>query len=721
MPACGFPTGTDDAVGMDVRVSSDVDEATRTMTVEQALAELSARLFVGREREQATFQDWLLGDRALPEVLNVTGPGGVGKSELLRAFRRLAEEHGRAVVVVDGRSLRPTPDELLHALGSGSLDQVVADLNGRRPLILIDTAEALGDLTRYLRDELLPRLDVSVRVVIAGRYPLGHVWLRDGHWRALIRPLPLEGFAPDEARRYLTQRGLTEPTMIEQIRDAVGGYPLALSLAADLALQYGIRNFATAPAWRLAVRTLVEQLVSDLDAEMRELLEVCAIVRQFDQSMLESVAGHPHDDAAFGRLCRLSVIRPGPHGLVLHDDVRRILGGDLRWRHPERYVNLRLRAVTAYQERMRAAAPAEREWLVGERLSLWEDAFVQAFLFRIDEPSEVWLEPARPEDHDDVIRMEMTWQTQILPTIGTIAYPPGYSAEIHEALFAPLVACPGRRLTIARDRDGRAIGFSIALPLYERSVAILVDNPTLWPVLRAHLSPSELAALPSDPDRADRYILVQAAHIGVLPEATHAALFRDLLATLAFGRVHYVVAGLPAHRSLWESLGFEQIPGAESPAWLAEHQTFYGYVLDLRRIGFEAWIEAIVAGRQPPRALSPDELASALEQVLRQWTDDAALAGSPLMGSSLMSRSGVARPGPDDLRRAVRAALTAAQADAPEQDRLALCALELAYLERPASARAAAASLAVSRATFYRLLERGLNRLVSTLSGPAPA
>lgn len=699
-------------------MTDELEEATGVTTAEEALGALAAHLFVGRTRELAIFDAWLHANTDLPSILNVSGPGGVGKTELLRAFQRHAELRGQRTILVDGRTLRPTPDDLLHALGGGSLDAVVADLNSRRPLLLIDTAEDLGDLTGYLHQELLPRLDVRVRTVIAGRYPLSQVWLRAGHWRSLMQPLILEGLSADEARAFLSRRGLTDAALVEGIRRAAGGYPLALSLASDLAMYHRVRNFAVAPQWRLAVRTLAEQLVSDLDPETRELLEACAIARQFDQSLLEAMTGRQRMDAAFGRLCGLSIVRPGSNGLMLHEDVRRALSDDLRWRHPERYAELRLRALSAYRDRMQDARPAERRWLVAERLSLWEDAFIQRFLFASEEPGQVWLEPARPEDHADVLRLEMTYHNEIIPTMGTVAYPTGYSAEVHEAFFAPLVDWPGRHLTMARDLDGKAIGFGLGLPLYDRTVALLLDHPILSPVLRAHLSPAEMAGLPRAPEGATRYFFVQAAHVGVLPEATLAALFRDILATLALGGVHYVMAAQPVHRSLFASLGFEQIPGAEALNWLAEHPLLYGYVLDLRQIGFESWIEAIVAGRRPPRTLGHDELRAALKAALREWRDDAALATSPLLESVLVSRAGVAHPGPDDLRRVITEALAAALADASAQDRLALLALDLAYLQPSVSATDAAARLAVSRATLYRLLERGIDALVAALLRP---
>jgi hypothetical protein len=177
---------------------------------------------------------------------------------------------------------------------------------------------------------------------------------------------------------------------------------------------------------------------------------------------------------------------------------------------------------------------------------------------------------------------------------------------------------------------------------------------------------------------------------------------------------------LPAYRSLFESLGFEEIPGAEAPNWLAEVGPFAGYVLDLRQIGFERWIEAIVAGRRPPRSLSPETIASALEQALKEWWDDAVLAESPLLESALVSSTDVARPGPNDVRRAIRGALEAGQASASARDRLAYHALELAYLGQPAPAAQIAERLAVSRATLYRQLKRGVELLAATLSARLP-
>src|SRR5918912_197214 len=99
------------------------------------------------------------------------------------------------------------PAGLLQALGGDGLEPVIERLNRTRPLVMLDAYEDLTELTRYLLDEFLPRLDSTVRVVIAGRSPLRQVWSRDAAWQRIVRPLPLEALPTDQARTYLDLRG----------------------------------------------------------------------------------------------------------------------------------------------------------------------------------------------------------------------------------------------------------------------------------------------------------------------------------------------------------------------------------------------------------------------------------------------------------------------------------------------------------------------------------
>lgn len=659
-------------------------------TIGEALSELEAQLFVGRARELAVFADWLAGD-APAKILNVSGPGGAGKSALLGAFGRLARDRGRPAVLVDGRTIRTTPEGLLDALGGGTVEAVVAALNMSRPLVLIDTFEELIGLAHFLREELLARVDTGVRLVIAGREPLGPAWGGDGAWAKLIRPLPLEGLSPIESREYLAGHGVTGADLQEQILGVAGGHPLALSLAADLAVQFGVRDFVRAPEWRLAVRTLTERLLRDVgDPALRELLESGAVVRQFDEATLEAVSGRSEIGAAFDRLCRLSIVRAGERGLMVHDDVRRILADDLRWRRRERYDGLRRRALGHYRERMRAASAGEREWLIREGFFLWEDAFGQAMLFGQEERGTVYVEPGRPSDLPDLERIWVAWLEQLQDHDALDAEGP---------LFRALLRHPATRLRVARDRHGGAVGFSTVLPVYRGSLEHLAAWPGRTRLLEAYLTSRALERLPAAADDADVYCLLQVATAG---RDAMAALLRDWFGLAARGGTYLVVTFVDEYKRLLEAGGFEQVP--EARRWVRGPQhPLDGYVLDLRRIEVEPWIEAILDGRRPPRALSAEELERELQAALLHWHEDGWLARSPLGGAEPTS-------GPA-LRRAIQHALARARERATPDRALACRALELAYLDPTMSHDRAAEELAVSRTTFYRLLKRGINGL----------
>src|SRR5207237_2288821 len=176
-------------------------------------------------------------------------------------------------------------------------------------------------------------------------------WQQEEASHTLIHPLRRTGLAPAECRAYLARRGLHAPTLVEQIVQATAGHPLALALAADLALQVRADDFAAVPEWHLVTRSLVEVLLRDLpDPGLRAVLEACAVVRHCDEATLAAVTGQEEVGEAFAQLCQLSVVRPTEHGL-LHESLRRILADDLRWRQPERYTTLRQRALAYYRER----------------------------------------------------------------------------------------------------------------------------------------------------------------------------------------------------------------------------------------------------------------------------------------------------------------------------------------------------------------------------------
>ncbi len=693
-------------------------------TIREAVEALEERLFVGRAQDLETFERWLgPDDGGAPQLLNVHGPGGVGKSALLGAFRRVSERAGRPVVTIDGRSVPPTPEDFLSAATggsiapprrgrgastpSGSFADAMARLNGSRPLVLIDTFEQLEELTRWLQEEFLPNLDTDVRVVVAGRFPMGPGW---SDWQKIVRPMQLRGLSTDDVKEYLERRGIAEAVLVRQVQSATGGLPLAVTLAADMIQQLGMRRFEAAPEWRLAVRSLVERLLVEApDPDLREALEACSVVRQFDEATLEATLGRRDISTAFDRLCRLSVVRPSEHGLMLHDDLRRMLAEDLRWRKPERFRELRLAALAHYRERARTAPASERPWLVAERLYLWGNEVVQSILFREDEPGLVYVEAGRPDDTGDVLAVWSHWLERILPARQAMDYSE-FTPERDREWIERLVRHPAVRLRVARDHGGRAIGFDTTIPIFAGSAELLQSHPLFAKLLRAYFGP-RLSTLPEEAEASTFHYLLHVAYTDALPAATEAALLRDLVGLFAQGGVFLTTTSVPDRKRLVEALGFRWVEGAREWVWDREHPAD-GYVLDLSEVGVEPWIEAIVSGSRLPRAIGAEELEEALRPVLLGWEDDDVVAGSAVAGLL-----GGADPTADDVRRLIREALERAKDAGGDGQASALRAVELAYLEPGVSHERAAERMLVSRSTFYRLLRRGTQALARELAG----
>ncbi|AZM53581.1 LuxR family transcriptional regulator [Streptomyces sp. WAC 01529] len=166
----------------------------------QLPAELTS--FVGRADELAQVRAAF----AYARLVTLVGPGGVGKSRTaLRAAAGLGERFPDGVWLAELSALRD-PElipatlaavlELPEQPGMAPLDAVVAHLQGRRLLIVLDTCEHLVDACAMLSDILL-REAADVCVLATSRQPLDV----PGEHCCPVAPL-----APDDAVELFAQR-----------------------------------------------------------------------------------------------------------------------------------------------------------------------------------------------------------------------------------------------------------------------------------------------------------------------------------------------------------------------------------------------------------------------------------------------------------------------------------------------------------------------------------
>src|SRR3954467_9341462 len=192
-------------------------------TLAERLSEADEERFVGRRRELEVF-DRLLVEEPPANIVLVHGPGGMGKSTLLREVARRGRERGFAPIFVDGRALDPVPGEIERALSG------VEEL--WRPLILLDTFERIEAVGGWLRERMLPSLPAGAVVVLAGRRAPDPDWLQGG-WESLVVEVPRGPLGEDDALELLTAHGIADEETGRELLRWAEGSPLALTLGAD--------------------------------------------------------------------------------------------------------------------------------------------------------------------------------------------------------------------------------------------------------------------------------------------------------------------------------------------------------------------------------------------------------------------------------------------------------------------------------------------------------
>ncbi|MFF4909939.1 AAA family ATPase [Streptomyces sp. NPDC001260] len=359
------------------------------------LAAARASALVGRESERAVLDRMLSGASDAPLMAYLHGPGGIGKSSLLRYAARQAELTGRRVVHVDGRFLDADPRRLEEAAAPACAEAGA--------VLLIDSFEQCQPLEAWLRESFLLRLADHVVVVVAGRVAPDADWSLDPGWASLFVALAVRPLDASQSDALLAARGVP-PEQRGAFVAFAGGSPLALTLAASVAP-------ATPGApWEPTgdvLTTLVERLVGDLPSAVhRRALEVVAQAYVTREPLLRAVLGDADTAGMFSWLRQLPYIEATPEGLHPHDAVRATLEADLRWRDPERYDDVRVRVSLAGLRAVRGAAEDDTLLRVAEWMFLFRgQGGGPDELYNYRAHPHIEDTPLRPEDVPDVLRM----------------------------------------------------------------------------------------------------------------------------------------------------------------------------------------------------------------------------------------------------------------------------------------------------------------------------
>ncbi|WP_405016301.1 ATP-binding protein [Kitasatospora sp. NBC_00070] len=653
----------------------------------QRLSDARTRSFIGRDAELDSFTRALAGETAAPFVFYLVGPGGIGKSTLVRRLADQARPTGRPVLELDGRFASRDPAEFERAAAR------LLDVPGT--VLFVDSFEHCQWLESWLWQHFLPRAAEGTLVVLAGRLAPQPQWAADPAWSGLLRVLELQPFTEHQARSLLTTAQVP-PQLRERVLGFAGGNPLALTLAAaGQPTNWGREEGTWAPSADV-LHTLLARLVGEVPtAAHRRALEVAAQAYSTSEELLSSIL--PDEDAhlLFGWLRNLPFMESTHRGLHPHDAARETLAADLRWRAPNAFAEIRRRLAEEYLLRLREA-PEEQVWTVTDELFyLFREGEIVARLRTWSREEEVHDRPLRSEDLDTVLQMaERTEGPESAEVVRYWAHRQPQAFSVYRLVST-----------------GRIVAFTARLALHAPPDP---DDLAADPVVAAAWAYTEATA-PVSPGE----------HIGVSRFTVYPERYQvpSRVIDLSSSR-----AQAESARARARAYGFAVWRDAET--WAARVRgsltdtgarprvgahTYGLFAVDWRQVPVETWLRHFIAATDVPAQAKPSALSRAafdraVREALAHWRSPAAFASCALLRTRLAAD--LADP-VEELRALIRRAVDDVAQDS--RGARARDALTAAHFSGAPTQEAAARRLGLPYGTYRRHLRQGLDLLCELL------
>jgi hypothetical protein len=683
-----------------------------TALLADRLTQARRHRFVGRQAELELFRAAL--SRELPDfaVLHLYGPGGMGKTTLMREFAQITAEASRPYLFLDGRRLDPSPDgfstALQVALNLPPEDSPHDALATMPNLVLfIDTYELMAPLDDWLREQFLPQMPERAVVVIAGRQPPPAAWRADDGWGELTRIISLRNLRPEESAAYLRAQGVPE-AQIEPILNATYGHPLALSLAADLFNQNKAITLFDLKQDPDIVRVLLERFVAEEpSAVFRQALEICAHVFTTDEDFLAYCLGEENARAAFQWLRDLSFIEQGPFGLFPHDLAREALEADLRWRNPARFREAHFQTRGRIIQQIRERHGAAQQAAVFSLLFLHRNNPFMRPYYEWQSFGQLYVDQAQPAD---------------IPVIEQLIC--RYQGEESLAATRYWYGRPESTFYVFRAAGQALAGFGHVLTISQPQP----DDMAADPALRAAVAYLQTNA----PLREGDVILHFCNWMGADDYQLSPAIFnmgamiflRLLFETPRLAYSFVAETNFDYYAGMYEYL---RMPMVAAAGFVFDGQRFNVFAHDWRAEPVWEWLD-IMGERElldeivaleslplssQPVALSEPEFAGAARQALKDMRAPDLLARNPLLRSRCLRDQAGAEATPAHLQALLRegAAFLAANAKTQKLHRV----LWHTYFEPAPTQEAAAELLDLPFSTYRYQLGKALERLIGWL------
>jgi hypothetical protein len=545
-------------------------------SLESRLSRHASQTFVGREAELRSILE-VLEDEG-PIVVHLSGIAGVGKSTLLSTFAGQAREGGATVLVMDCRLIEPTERgfliELGHLVDSEIRDiETAVEILGRSDQTVVlglDHYETFLLMDTWLRQELLPAMPDSFRLVVAGRQPPVPLWLTSPRWHGLFRSLVIEPLDHDAALALLEHSGLS-PADADHLAKATHGNPLALKLAAAAAQAHRSVTLEDAAIQEVMQELTTLNLADVDDPDTREAVRFTSVARRITSSLLRALDVPAEEQ--WEKLRQLPFIDAWRDGLRIHDAVREAAALTLRASDPEKYLASRRKAWAQLREELRSAPRSELWRYTADMLYLIENPVVREAFF----PSghqELAVEPAQADD---------------LEAIRTIAA--AHEGPTAVSILERWWEIQPSAFHVARNRRNRVVAFYCMTEAHEIPPELRGDDPVVAAWCR-HLDQRHVG----DSERALFLRRWLGSEGGEAPSPEQAACWLDVKRTYMelrpdLRRVYLTVVDLPTYAPAAAQLGFEHVADAVVELDGRDYQTA---VLDFGPASVDGWITRLV-------------------------------------------------------------------------------------------------------------------------------
>lgn len=672
--------------------------------------------FIGRDGEIKLVRDFLTAPDPPYALLYFFGPGGVGKTSLLRQITSFAQQLTMQIVQLDGRNLDPSPAAFLGSiqqqLALSSSDGLIEELGKQRTLLTIDTAEHLFPLEGWLQESFLPQLPTRVYVIIAGRNPPALRWQAAPGWRDLMHVRSLENLSAGESRDFLAQRKVPASEH-KAILQFTHGHPLALSLVADVVAQQPDTHFRPEEVPDV-VKTLLEQFLQEAPStNHRAALEAASQIRLVNepllQAMLQVADAHPY----FEWLRGLSFMDAERWGIFPHDLAREALSTDLRWRNPAWMAELHDRARNYFMAQFRQGNPREQRRVLEEYIFLHRENPVIRPFFEWQSSGAVFTDQYRPDDQPAVLAM----------------------IEQHEGAAAAAIAAywlerqPAGTIVL-RSADSETHGVLIQVSLEKTTAEEREIDPGVQAVWRFLQKQTSLRR--GETATFFRFWLAKDSYQDVSPVQSRIFLnmVQHYLTTPGLAYTFIPCADAPFWQEVFAFADLHRLPEAD---FEVDGHTFGVYGHDWRRVPPLNWL-ALMAERElgdavesttdlasqsglEPVVLDEAAFTAAVRDALRHYASQPALLENPLLNSRLVISRSPAVESPAE-RAAILLQLLRQTIDQLQHSpREAKCyrALYHTYLQPAPTQEKAAELLDLPFSTYRRHLRQGIEQVVQRL------